>query len=1636
MKKNYFLALLSFLPFLLSAQTEFITTWKTDNLGASGDNQITIPTFPGETYNYSVDWGDGTSDVNVTGDITHTYPVSGTYTVSIEGQFPRIYFNDFTFGFDTFTGDEHKLLTVEQWGAIEWTSMEGAFSGCFYMDVAAFDTPDLTNVTSLESMFYDCLRMEGNESFNNWNTTSITNMYSMFSNTSFHQNISNWNVSNVTNMAFMFQSCNFNENINNWNVGSVTNMSSMFASGIFNQPLSDWDVGNVTDMSSMFASTYFNQDISQWNVENVTTMNRMFGQSQFDQDISAWNVSKVNDMAFMFDDSDLSDANYDNILLGWSQLTFLQNGVFFGANKNQYCTSEIARQRLIGDYGWVILDYGKNCEESRPFITTWKTDNPGPSEDNQITIPTNPREHYNYHVDWGDGTTDQGVTGDITHNYDSPGIYTVKISGKFPGLFFNGSTNIYSIAPKFSDDQKILSIDQWGTTRWHFVNFAFAGCSNLDVKANDIPDLSRIQWGFAGMFLECSSLMGNSSMNQWDVSEVDDMSYMFLDAENFDQALDKWNVGQVRYMGRFLDNSGISIRNYDKTLMGWEQLPTLQNGVALNANVAQFCISETERQSIIDNYGWTFDDAGKAPDGCEDYQAFITTWKTDNPGASGDNQITIPTFPGETYNYSVDWGDGTHDINVTGDITHTYTNPGTYEVSITGQFPRIYFNFFPENDAKDYQKLLTVKQWGNIQWTSMADAFARCANLNIAATDIPDLSIVEDMTYMFRGCTNLVGNSSFSQWDVSSVRGMFGVFFDASSFNIDIGNWNVSNVTDMGAMFAGASSFDQDIGRWDVSNVTRMVNLFSGALAFNQDIGDWNVANVEDMAYMFRSANSFDQDISGWDVSKVYRMEGMFMGNQIFNKSIYGWNVSNVSNMAVMFFGASLFNQDIGGWDVSSVTDMGAMFQEAFNFNQNLGNWNVSNVTNMKRMFLGAPLSANNYDSLLIGWSNLSSLQSNVVFGAEMSKYCSASAARQSIIDTYGWTINDAGNDGGCAFVTTWKTDNLGISGDNQITIPTYPGETYNYTVDWGDGTFDTHVTGDIVHTYTNAGTYQVSITGIFPRIYFEADISEIDSSPIGLDDNNKLLSVDQWGINQWTSMERAFYGCENLQVLAEDVPDLTRAWSMFSMFAFCTSFTANPSIGNWDVSSISHMMNMFLNAKLFNQDIGNWDVSNVTNISWMFSGAESFNQDIGNWDMSSVTDAQYMFQSALAFNQDISSWNLESLRSMNGMFNIARSFNQPIGNWDVSNVSGMSGVFTNASSFDQSLANWDVSKTGYLGGFFQWSGMTMENYDKTLMGWAALESLQSDVIIDSRGVQYCEGGEARQSLIDNYGWIITDDGKVPYCNEDNDNDGVLDHLDNCLNTQPGWEVDSNGCEIVPHDALRVYTVTPTCPGGSDGVLEVFLDASGYVMDISVSGFGYSNMFYDVVSGQPHTIENIPAGSYSVAVWINEIQYQQHFGVTINELGSVTGKRIQLDNKTGTAFYTVSGSTQYKVNVNGAEQIFSFEDDGEKSIQLNGLDGFNEVSISGLNDCQGSLEDSFFIKDEIMLYPTIVSNEIYVLADADKLDLEIYTFSGRLIRTISNMESRALDVSTLGSGMYLVKIMADNREETIKIIKK
>ena len=135
--------------------------------------------------------------------------------------------------------------------------------------------------------------------------------------------------------------------------------------------------------------------------------------------------------------------------------------------------------------------------------------------------------------------------------------------------------------------------------------------------------------------------------------------------------------------------------------------------------------------------------------------------------------------------------------------------------------------------------------------------------------------------------------------------------------------------------------------------------------------------------------------------------------------------------------------------------------------------------------------------------------------------------------------------------------------------------------------------------------------------------------------------------------------------------------------------------IGAWDVSSVTSVENLFLNAASFNQPIGDWNTSLVTNMNSVFLNAASFNQPIGAWDVSSVTSVRNLFSGATSFNQPLADWDVSKITSTYLMFNNAAAFDQPLSNWDVSSVTSMEGMFHGASAFNSDISGWGDKLVG-----------------------------------------------------------------------------------------------------------------------------------------------------------------------------------------------------------------------------------------------------------------------------------------------------------------------------------------------------
>ncbi len=276
----------------------------------------------------------------------------------------------------------------------------------------------------------------------------------------------------------------------------------------------------------------------------------------------------------------------------------------------------------------------------------------------------------------------------------------------------------------------------------------------------------------------------------------------------------------------------------------------------------------------------------------EDPEWFVTTWNPNNVFGLDVEMVVDTQY---TYDFTVDWGDGTVEqrnefvadddfFSGSSKFVHTYQAENTYTVAIKGDFPYV-------SAVASPTLIRTIEQWGEMEWESFMRSFESCSFLTYNATDVPDLTQVEDMRAMFLGADNF--NGDLNGWDTVNVTNMVNMFANADSFNGDISDWNTANVTSMAFMFSRADSFNGDISGWDTGLVTSFRGMFTGTNSFNGDISEWNTENVTDMAAMFDNAISFDRNLGGWNLINVENMSGMLSDSGLsalnYSATLTGW---------------------------------------------------------------------------------------------------------------------------------------------------------------------------------------------------------------------------------------------------------------------------------------------------------------------------------------------------------------------------------------------------------------------------------------------------------------------------------------------------------------------------------------------------------------------------------------------------------------------------------------------------------------------------------------------------------------------------------------------------------------------------
>ena len=107
-----------------------------------------------------------------------------------------------------------------------------------------------------------------------------------------------------------------------------------------------------------------------------------------------------------------------------------------------------------------------------------------------------------------------------------------------------------SIFGGFDEVKHIIGLEDWDVSNVRSMEFMFQDCENFNCDLSKW-DVSNVQY-MAYMFKGCINF--NSDLSKWDVSNVKSMAFMFKGCENFNCDLSKWNVSIVKNMRNMFDD--------------------------------------------------------------------------------------------------------------------------------------------------------------------------------------------------------------------------------------------------------------------------------------------------------------------------------------------------------------------------------------------------------------------------------------------------------------------------------------------------------------------------------------------------------------------------------------------------------------------------------------------------------------------------------------------------------------------------------------------------------------------------------------------------------------------------------------------------------------------------------------------------------------------------------------------------------------------------------------------------------------------------------------------------------------------------------------------------------------------------
>lgn len=689
-------------------------------------------------------------------------------------------------------------------------------------------------------------------------------------------------------------------------------------------------------------------------------------------------------------------------------------------------------------------------------------------------------------------------------------------------------------------------------------------------------------------------------------------------------------------------------------------------------------------------------------------EPFVSKWLL-NP----DKVFKMNLDPQYTYNFIVNWGDGSapEQITTAGLVSHTYVN-GEIQATITihGELPGL--------------KIVTADPTDRPGLINAYAAYATSLGMPLTYAEVDAMVI------------------SYTTPQLHALLVAAGVPMGTPAFNSKL--LEISNLGDVGwlnmdNLFSGQSTLTKVAGG-DLSKVISMKGTFNGTGTVEFDTSTWNLINLETADLLFKGVTFAPaSNLSGMKFSSkltsassmFYQAKGDFTSASIFN-------FSGLTNMESAFEYADLTNLNTTNWNTQNVANFKKTFRQFKCVDCNFSGIKISNKTNNTSSMFEDYKGTSIINMISVDMSEVtdsSSMFRNMnfirvsdanlfkVLGKNKNASLMFYYAENLILDTNDWnTINVENWQEVFAKVDMNLIDTSGVvvtakalnmrdmfnSATNLELNTNRPGKEWNTSsVTDMSGVFNSTVfkplpVSDISRVIPTANTTNLGAA-------FLAKFRYIPATNSWTEDISNMPPIDTslWNTTNITNFTGAFSYRDMTGSNLSGLVVSNKATRLERMFEKTVGLTLNTA--SWDISNVTNFNQMFERAELLNVNFSGFKPSSkLTTAYWPFREAKNLTLNTAGWDISGLTNAQDFFSQVDLSNVNLAGFNPgPAMTNLSGAFYATKNITINTENWNLSPTVSMSSLFAGVSNTTIYLKNFTFpAAPANYSDIFGWGGM------------------------------------------------------------------------------------------------------------------------------------------------------------------------------------------------------------------------------------------------------------------------------------------------------------------------------------------